>query len=191
VRASRQRREWALQEKRVDKGHGSTSPVARSLPARQRWLAATSRSFTRPKQQTTLKVLAWPGYDEKPVVGEFEEANKIKVEFKNYIGGEQMLQYFGRSREAPSTRSSATPSTFRNSSRRTRSIPLDASMFKNLADYHPKYQDFPLLRAPGGKTWGIATRFSCYGISYNKKYVSPRRSTPGRCCSRPSTRARS
>ncbi len=42
------------------------------------------------------RVLAWPGYDEKPVVGEFEEANKVKVEFKNYIGGEQMLQYFAQ-----------------------------------------------------------------------------------------------
>ena len=41
-----------------------------------------------------LRILAWPGYDEKPVVGEFEETNKVKVEFKNYIGGEQMLQYY-------------------------------------------------------------------------------------------------
>jgi spermidine/putrescine transport system substrate-binding protein len=122
---------------------------------------------------TTLKILSWPGYDEKPVVGEFEEANKVKVEFKNYIGGEQMLQYFG---QVPSGTFDAIISDAEYIQKFVAQgvlDPMDPKMFKNLADYHPKYQDFPLLRAPDGKTWGIATRFSCYGISYNKKFVSP------------------
>src|SRR5690349_1877465 len=66
-------------------------------------LAAGAVSWTnltlinRARAADTLRILAWPGYDEKPVVGEFEEVNKVKVEFKNYIGGEQMLQFYGQS----------------------------------------------------------------------------------------------
>jgi spermidine/putrescine transport system substrate-binding protein len=129
------------------------------------------------------------GYDEKPVVGEFEEADKIKVEFKNYIGGEQMLQYSRRSRKAPSTRSSAMP--VHSEIRRAGRAPIpDASMFKNPPTIIQSIKTFHCC-APGGKTWGIATRFSCYGISYNKKYVSPEEVDTWQVLFRPSTRARS
>ena len=121
----------------------------------------------------TLKILAWPGYDEKPVVGEFEEANKVKVEFKNYIGGEQMLQYFGQVPKGTFDAIISDAEYIQKFVAQGVLDPMDPKMFKNLADYHPKYQNFPLLRAPDGMTWGIATRFSCYGISYNKKFVSP------------------
>lgn len=119
-----------------------------------------------------LRILAWPGYDEKPVVGEFEEANKVKVEFKNYIGGEQMLQYFAQSPKGTFDAIISDAEYIQKFVAQGVLEPMDPAQFKNLADYHPKYRDFPLLRAPEGKTWGIATRFSCYGISYNKKYVS-------------------
>lgn len=120
----------------------------------------------------TLRVLAWPGYDEKPVVAEFEEANKVKVEFKNYIGGEQMLQYFGQVPKGTFDAIISDAEYIQKFVAQGVIDPMDPANFKSLADYHPKYRDFPLLRAPEGKTWGIATRFSCYGISYNKKLVS-------------------
>src|SRR5258708_36519768 len=44
-----------------------------------------------------MRVLCWPGYEEKPVVEEFEQKNNCKVEFKTYIGGEQMLQFYAQS----------------------------------------------------------------------------------------------
>jgi spermidine/putrescine transport system substrate-binding protein len=129
--------------------------------------------INKARAATTLKVLSWPGYDEKPVVGEFEEANKVKVEFKNYIGGEQMLQYFGQVPKGTFDAIISDAEYIQKFVAQGALDPMDPKTFKNLADYHPKYQDFPLLRAPDGKTWGIATRFSCYGISYNKKFVSP------------------
>ncbi len=128
--------------------------------------------INKAKAATTLRVLAWPGYDEKPVVGEFEEINKVKVEFKNYIGGEQMLQYFAQVPKGTFDAIISDAEYIQKFVAQGAVDTLDPAMFKNVADYHPKYQDFPLLRAPGGKTWGIATRFSCYGISYNKKFVS-------------------
>jgi spermidine/putrescine transport system substrate-binding protein len=146
---------------------------------RRAWLAgAGAVAWTNltiiSKAQTakTLKVLAWPGYDEKPVVGEFEEANKIKVEFKNYIGGEQMLQYFAQVPKGTFDAIISDAEYIQKFVAQGAIDTMDPKQFKNLADFHPKYQDFPLLRAPEGKTWGIATRFSCYGISYNKKHVS-------------------
>ena len=124
------------------------------------------------KAAAPLRILSWPGYDEKPVVGEFEEANKVKVEFKNYIGGEQMLQYFAQAPKGTFDAIISDAEYIQKFVAQGALEPMNPANFKNLAEYHPKYRDFPLLRAPEGKTWGIATRFSCYGISYNKKFVS-------------------
>jgi spermidine/putrescine transport system substrate-binding protein len=152
-----------------------TSPTRRSVlaGAAAAVVGANITIINKAQAAPTLKVLAWPGYDEKPVVGEFEEANKVKVEFKNYIGGEQMLQYFAQAPKGTFDAIISDAEYVQKLVAQGAVEPMDPKMFPNLADYHPKYRDFPLLRAPDGKTWGIATRFSCYGISYNKKYVSP------------------
>jgi spermidine/putrescine transport system substrate-binding protein len=119
-----------------------------------------------------LRVLSWPGYDEKPVVGEFEEANGVKVEFKNYIGGEQMLQFYAQTPKGTFDAIISDAEYVQKFVAQNALAPLNKADFPNLKDYHPAYQDFPPLRAPDGKTWGIGTRYSFYGISYNTKYVS-------------------
>jgi spermidine/putrescine transport system substrate-binding protein len=129
--------------------------------------------FHRARAAQVMRVLAWPGYDEKPVVGEFEDTHKIKVEFKNYIGGEQMLQYYAQSPKGTFDAIISDAEYVQKFVAQGVLEPLNKAGFPNLKDYHPKYQDFAPLRAPDGKTWGLATRFSCYGISYNKKFVSP------------------
>ena len=119
-----------------------------------------------------LRVLAWPGYDEKPVVGEFEEANGVKVEFKNYIGGEQMLQFYSQTPKGTLDAIISDAEYVQKFVAQNALVPLNKADFPNLKEFHPKYQDFAPLRAPDGKTWGIATRYSFYGISYNTKFVS-------------------
>ncbi len=128
--------------------------------------------INRARAADTLRVLAWPGYDEKPVVGEFEEINKVKVEFKNYIGGEQMLQFYGQSPKGTFDAIISDAEYVQKFVAQKALVPLNKPDFPNLKDFHPKYQDFAPLRAPDGKTWGIGTRFSYYGISYNTKFVS-------------------
>ena len=128
--------------------------------------------INRARAADTLRVLAWPGYDEKPVVGEFEETNKVKVEFKNYIGGEQMLQFYGQSPKGTFDAIISDAEYVQKFVAQKALVPLNKPDFPNLKDFHPKYQDFAPLRAPDGKTWGIGTRFSYYGISYNTKFVS-------------------
>jgi spermidine/putrescine transport system substrate-binding protein len=158
--------------------HPKSAAAAAGLTRRQTLIGAAAVGWAnltiinKARAATALRVLAWPGYDEKPVVGEFEEANQLKVEFKNYIGGEQMLQYFAQAPKGTFDAIISDAEYIQKFVAQGVLEPMNPADFKNLADYHPKYRDFPLLRAPDGKTWGIATRFSCYGISYNKKFVS-------------------
>ncbi|WP_439814989.1 ABC transporter substrate-binding protein [Zavarzinia sp. CC-PAN008] len=162
---------------------GAAEKVATTPVTRRSFLAGAAAAvgvvgwsnltiINKAKAATTLRVLAWPGYDEKPVVGEFEEKFGVKVEFKNYIGGEQMLQYFAQS---PKGTFDAIISDAEYVQKFTAQGALDVlnpADFPALKDYHPKYQDFAPLRAEGGKTYGIGTRFSFYGVSYNTKFVS-------------------
>jgi spermidine/putrescine transport system substrate-binding protein len=128
---------------------------------------------SKAKAADTLRVLAWPGYDEKPVVGEFEETNGVKVEFKNYIGGEQMLQYYAQAPKGTFDAIISDAEYVQKFVAQKAVVPLKKADFKNLADFHPSYQDFlPLRTGDPATTWGIGTRFSFYGISYNTKYVS-------------------
>src|ERR1700722_18957671 len=138
--------------------HPKSAAVAAGLTRRQTLIGAAVVSWAnltlinKAQAATSLKVLSWPGYDEKPVVGEFEEANKVKVEFKNYIGGEQMLQYFGQVPKGTFDAIISDAEYIQKFVAQGALDPMDPKMFKNVADYHPKYQDFPLLRAPEGKT---------------------------------------
>ena len=90
------------------KGSDAPSRLSGSKATRRRFLGAATAGgvaawsgltiFSRTAHAAgRMRVLCWPGYDEKPVVGEFEEKNRVKVEFKNYIGGEQMLQFYAQS----------------------------------------------------------------------------------------------
>ncbi len=124
-------------------------------------------------QTSTLRVLAWPGYDELPVVGAFQDAHNVKVEFKNYIGGEQMLQFYAQTPPGTFDAIIADAEYVQKFTAQSVLQPLTKADFPNLADFHPVYQDFlPLRTGDDATTWGIGTRFSFYGISYNDKYVT-------------------
>jgi spermidine/putrescine transport system substrate-binding protein len=121
----------------------------------------------------TLRVLAWPGYDEKPVVGPFEEKYGVKVEFKNYIGGEQMMQFYSQTPKGTFDAIISDAEYVQKFVAQKAVVPVKKADFPHLKDFHPSYQDFaPLRTGDVATTWGIGTRFSFYGISYNTKYVS-------------------
>ena len=160
----------------------SVPAKARSEISRRAFVAAATAAgavswtnltiINKASAQAPLRVLAWPGYDEKPVVGQFEEANKVKVEFKNYIGGEQMLQFYAQTPKGTFDAIISDAEYVQKFVAQNAVVPLKKADFPHLKEFHPAYQDFAPLRAPDGKTWGIGTRFSFYGISYNTKYVS-------------------
>ena len=157
----------------------STGEAAPPVP--RRWLLGAAAAgaawsgltiINKAQAAGPLRVLAWPGYDEKPVVGEFEDTHKVKVEFKNYIGGEQMLQYYSQVPKGTFDAIISDAEYVQKFVAQNALTPLNKADFPNLKDFHPKYQDFAPLRAPNDMTWGIGTRFSFYGISFNAKHVS-------------------
>ncbi|KAA2313894.1 extracellular solute-binding protein [Pseudooceanicola sediminis] len=120
-----------------------------------------------------LRVLCWPGYEERDVIEQFEDTHKVKVEFKIYIGGEQMLQFFAQTRPGTfdAIISDAEYVTKLKAQGAIDEFPTDG--FDQLANYHPKFLDFkPTMGTTEGSVYGIPTRFSFYGISYNTDEMS-------------------
>lgn len=139
--------------------------------------AATFGNFTIFSRQAQaaepLRVLCWPGYEEKDVIAEFEDLHKTKVEFKIYIGGEQMLQFFA---QTPPGTFDAIISDAEYVQKLKANKAIEAYKtegFAELANYHPKFRDFaPTKGETAGTVYGIPTRFSFYGISYNTDEMS-------------------
>ncbi|NWJ25578.1 extracellular solute-binding protein [Rhizobium sp. RM] len=130
--------------------------------------------FSRQAQAAEpLRVLCWPGYEERDVIAEFEDLHKTKVEFKIYIGGEQMLQFFA---QTPPGTFDAIISDAEYVQKLKANKAIEAyktDSFKELANYHPKFRDFaPTKGETKGTVYGIPTRFSFYGISYNTDEMS-------------------
>ena len=125
-----------------------------------------------------LRVLCWPGYEERDVIAEFEDLHKTKVEFKIYIGGEQMLQFFA---QTPPGTFDAIISDAEYVQKLKAQSAIEAYKtegFDELANYHPKFRDFaPTKGETDGTVYGIPTRFSFYGISYNTDEMSAEEAT--------------
>ena len=121
---------------------------------------------------TPLRILCWPGYEERDVVGEFEERMKRKVEFKIYIGGEQMLQFFAQTPRGTFDAIISDAEYVQKLKAQNAIEAFSPADLPEMANYHPKFRDFAPMQAEGGKIYGVATRFSFYGISYNSKYLS-------------------
>lgn len=139
--------------------------------------AATFGNFTIFSRQAQaaepLRILCWPGYEERDVIAEFEDLHKTKVEFKIYIGGEQMLQFFA---QTPPGTFDAIISDAEYVQKLKANKAIEAYKtegFAELANYHPKFRDFaPTKGETAGTVYGIPTRFSFYGISYNTEEMS-------------------
>ena len=89
-----------------------------------------------------LRILCWPGYEEKDVIAEFEDLNKVKVEFKIYIGGEQMLQFFA---QTPPGTFDAIISDAEYVQKLVAQDAVEAfptAGLAELANYHPRFADF-------------------------------------------------
>jgi len=129
---------------------GSVAPSTRpgSKATRRRFLGAATAGgvaawsgltiFSREAHAAgRMRVLCWPGYEEKPVVEEFEQKNDCKVEFKTYIGGEQMLQFFAQSPKGTFDAIISDAEYVQKLTAQKALDPLKATDFPNLADYHP------------------------------------------------------
>lgn len=137
-----------------------------------------------PESKGTLRILSWAGYDEPTVIGDFEKQTGVKVEFKTYVGGEQMLQFFNQ----------APPGTFDaliSDGEYVQKLvalkaidPLSPDDLPELKNYHPTYQKFPGF-FDGDKLMAAGTRFGNYGIAFNTKFIKPEEVTSWDILTRP------
>lgn len=120
----------------------------------------------------TIRVLSWPGYEEKDVVGKFEQETGIKVEFKNYVGGEQMLQLVSQS--PPGTYDSIVADAEYLPKLVALGVidPLKPEDFPEFKNYVSSYQNMPLFYDQG-KMMAMATRYGFYGLAINTDIIKP------------------
>lgn len=120
----------------------------------------------------TLRVLSWPGYDEPEVIDGFKEEFGVDVEFRTYLGGEQMLQFYNQSPQG------TFDVLIADGEYVERLVALDAlealnpDDFPNLADYHPEYQEFDGFFHEG-EMMAVGARFGNYGIAFNQDLIDP------------------
>ena len=124
-----------------------------------------------PAKGGTIRVLSWPGYEDKAVISKFEQDTGTRVEFKNYVGGEQMLQLVSQS--PPGTYDSIVADAEYLPKLMALGViePLKVEDFPEFSNYVPAYQEMPLFYDQG-KMMAIATRYGFYGLAYNTDVVS-------------------
>ena len=168
--------------KDIKKHGGGSSPVVKlqrrtvlKTGAAAAGLTAASpfTFFTRTARAADrLRVLTWPGYEEKEVVQEFEDTHGVKVEFKTYIGGEQMLQFFNQTPRGTYDNLLVDAEYVRKLTAIDAIEPYSPGEVPELANYHPKFTDMHQTRAADGMVFGVPTRFSFYAISYNSDHLT-------------------
>ncbi|MCY4394231.1 MAG: extracellular solute-binding protein [Rhodospirillaceae bacterium] len=132
-------------------------------------LAVLSRSA---RAADRLRVLTWPGYEEKNVAEEFEDTHGIKIEFKVYIGGEQMLRSFNRAPRGTYDNVLVDAEYVHKLAAIDAIEPYSPEDIPELANYHPRFRNMRQIKAGGGRIWGTATRFGFYAMSYNADRMS-------------------
>ena len=136
-------------------------------------VAGTLTVFSRKARAADrLRVLTWPGYEEKGVIQEFEDTHGVKVDFKTYIGGEQMLQFFNKTPRGTYDNVLVDAEYVRKLAAIDAIEAYNPGDVPELANYHPKFTDMHQVQADGGKVRGTPTRFSFYAISYNSDHMS-------------------
>ena len=119
-----------------------------------------------------LRILTWPGYEERAVIQEFEDTHGVKVDFDTYVGGDRMLRIFNRAPRGTYDSVVADAENVRKLAAIDAIEPYAPGEIAELANYHPKFADLRQVRADGGTVWGTPTRFGFYAISYNTDRMS-------------------
>lgn len=145
----------------------------RSLLKASAALAGTVCGFSLARAQSDDKVvslLSWPGHGAQDVVGDFEKANGVKVQAKEYTSGEEMMALL----------QSSPPGTFDvilSDAEYTNQLQKASLVDEmNPADYPldefwPEFQKFP-AQFVDGKLYAIVVDYGFLGLVYNTKRLS-------------------
>lgn len=146
----------------------------RSLLAGSAALAGTATiGFSTARAQSDDKVvslLSWPGHGAQDVIGDFEKANGVKVQAKEYTSGEEMVALL----------QSSPPGTFDvilSDAEYTHQL-QQAGLIDELNptdypidEFWPEFQKFP-AQFVDGKLYAIVVDYGFLGLVYNTKRLS-------------------
>lgn len=148
----------------------ATTTVATTAATRLSGCTSLSNSSTG-SNSGTLRVLSWPGYDEPDVVEEFQDQHKVKLEFKTYLGGEQMLQFFSQVPRGTFDSIIVDAEYIQKLLALNAIDPLNSADYPELQNYHSSYQNFPFYYQ-GNNLLALAVRFGFDSLCYNKQHFS-------------------
>ncbi|WP_307424231.1 ABC transporter substrate-binding protein [Labrys monachus] len=117
-----------------------------------------------------LNLLSWPGHASPEVVGGFEKQYNVKVQAKEYTGGEEMMALLQSS--PPGTFDVVlTDAEYVTMLAKAGQIDaLDPAQYP-LNDFWPQFQKFP-LHWEGGKLYSLINSFGYLGLVYNNTKLS-------------------
>jgi spermidine/putrescine transport system substrate-binding protein len=122
-----------------------------------------------PANERVINVLCWPGYDEPELNQPFEQKYNVKINFKTYVGGDQMYALLSQSKGVYDAAVVDAEYVVKLNAIGKLSV-LDPANY-DLSDYFPPFQHF-VLAVQNGKQYAIVTRWGSNGLVYNTKYIT-------------------
>lgn len=131
-------------------------------------IAATSSwSAARADDPKVLNYLSWPGNADPYLIADFEKEHGVKVQIKEYVGGDQMLAVINQSPPGSFDVVLADAEYMHLLHEADFIEELDPADYP-LNDFFPEFQKFP-LHWFDDKLYGVMTDFGYLGLSYNTK----------------------
>ncbi|NSZ66101.1 extracellular solute-binding protein (plasmid) [Agrobacterium tumefaciens] len=133
--------------------------------------ASSSWSPARASDPQVLNYLSWPGNADPYLIADFEKENNVKIQIKEYVGGDQMLAVINQSPPGSFDVVLADAEYMHLLHEADFIEEMDPDDYP-LKDYWPEFQKFP-LHWFDGKLYGVMTDFGYLGLSYNTKEFTP------------------
>ena len=131
---------------------------------------AVSTSALAQSNDKVVSLLSWPGHGAQDVVGEFEKSTGIKVQAKEYTGGEEMIALL---QSSPPGTFDVVLSDAEYVIQLQQAGLIDELSPKDypLEDYWPEFQTFP-AQFVNGKLFAIVVDYGFLGLVYNSSVLS-------------------
>jgi spermidine/putrescine transport system substrate-binding protein len=117
-----------------------------------------------------LNLLVWAGYEERGMLEPFEEEFGVKVNYKTFVGADEMFALFTQSRGLYDV-VVVDPEYIAKLHAAGRLAALDPVDY-DFSDYFEPFKRFPLCWIDD-RLYAVLVRWGANGLVYNTKYISP------------------
>jgi len=121
-----------------------------------------------------MNLLCWPGYEESKLISIFEKKYGVKVNYKVYIGGDQMFSIFTHSHEQYDVVVSDSEYVAKLLAA-DRISALDPGDY-DFSSYFEPFKHFPPVYL-GGKLYGVLVHWGSNGLVYNTTQMTKEEAT--------------